>query len=89
MSICPSVGNEELVHEEIIEVYPNPVSNQLNIDATQFSLREVRIINNTGALIKEITTDLNQIDVSDLPSGIYFINLVGEEGSVNKRFVKY
>jgi hypothetical protein len=35
-----------------------------------------------GSLIKKIDNDLNQIDVSDLPNGFYFIKIFDIDGSM-------
>ncbi|MFK8038126.1 MAG: T9SS type A sorting domain-containing protein, partial [Crocinitomicaceae bacterium] len=85
LSICPILGNAEIASEEKINLHPNPVPNQLYIKDNQFGLSEVKIFNSAGILIKESNTDFYQVDMSDLTPGLYFIGLVGDEGTVTKK----
>ena len=70
-----------------INIYPNPTSNQLTID-TKLNVIEITIIDVTGKSVKTVMTDFNIIDVSNLTNGIYFIQLITDEGTVTKKFVK-
>ncbi len=54
-----------------ISIYPNPVNNVLYIDYTELDL-EIRLINPQGVALYTKVTD-NQVDVSDLPAGIYIL----------------
>ena len=69
-------------------VYPNPTNSTLTIN-TSLNYSSIQIINMLGQLVfrKEKSTSLN---VSSLPSGIYFIQLVDTKGSVigKEKFVK-
>jgi len=55
---------------------------------TELNIGRVNIVNISGKTIKTITTDLNIINVSDLSDGIYFIQLITEERTITKKFVK-
>lgn len=84
---CGSSGIEE-VDNNSFTVYPNPTNSTLTIN-TKAIYSSVQIVNMLGQVVftKEKSTSLN---VSSLPSGIYFIQLVDNKGSVigNKKFVK-
>jgi alpha-tubulin suppressor-like RCC1 family protein len=67
-------------------IYPNPTSDQLTI--TSSNITNVKIIDISGQVLKTITTNLNNIDVSDLITGIYFIQLITKEGIIIKKFIK-
>ena len=64
---------------EKIKVYPNPVSERLMIDfRTLLSLPNyVEIINSQGQILyrKEVSDFLEEVDVSHLVTGIYFVNI--------------
>jgi hypothetical protein len=66
-----------------LNVYPNPAFNNLTIHSSKLA-RFVRkeIFDAKGSLIKKIDNDLNQIDVSDLPNGFYFIKIFDIDGSM-------
>ena len=70
-------------------IYPNPTSGIVNIlcqDAELFN-----IYNTYGQLLISQTTNGNDqvtIDISNLPSGIYLIQLVSKEGLATKQIIK-
>ncbi len=78
ISDCTSVGINENALENIFFIYPNPASDILNLSFinTQNTKQEVLIFNTFGQLIKK--TELlqpQQINISDLPNGLYFVRL--------------
>ncbi len=84
--IITGINNTEKIISEIT-IYPNPTSNQLIIDSEQ-KINEISIIDITGKTLKVYTTSLNSINVSDLPSGIYFIKLITNENTITKKLIK-
>ena len=90
-SNCPpcTVGiDESLANKEDVSIFPIPTSHQLSIISNQLNINRIDIINITGKALKTITTDLNSINVANLPSGIYFIKLVTDVKTITKKFVK-
>ncbi|WP_353777308.1 M43 family zinc metalloprotease [Winogradskyella sp. 3972H.M.0a.05] len=80
--------NEEVTSEEDFVLYPNPVKSQLNIkmldnnDAINY-----RIINMLGQTVQEgKTTQI--IDVENLRSGIYFLEVNDGDEVLTKKFIK-
>jgi hypothetical protein len=70
----------------LIEVYPNPTSNVLNIknenpNATQFAVYDVN-----GKLIKTINlkNTITEVSVKDLSNGMYFYQVLNNEGTILK-----
>ncbi len=68
------------------EIYPNPTSQYLHIK-TQADDYNYGIYNSIGQKIETTKTE-NNINVSNLTSGIYFIKIETETGSVTKKFIK-
>ena len=70
-------------------LYPNPVSDQLSIEA-QEDLSSVEIFNLMGALVYSQSDCGSKVEISTsaLPTGIYFIRLKGSTISETRRFVK-
>ena len=72
---------EALADIDILTIYPNPANQAVNIECISFENCEISIMDITGntlekqSLISEFTT----LDVSSLPSGIYFIKVSNEE----------
>ena len=68
-----------------ITIAPNPTSGQLTVMGKE--LRRAEVLNMLGQHIISVngTGDELQIDMADLPSGVYFIEIADAEG---KRCVK-
>ncbi|WP_235003990.1 T9SS type A sorting domain-containing protein [Aequorivita lipolytica] len=74
-------------------IHPNPVKNRLYINATNPTANlKVKILNIEGKLIRTENLEIQDqtsIDVSNLKSGIYFLNIEDETGNVEvKKFIK-
>ncbi|SRX52749.1 T9SS type A sorting domain-containing protein [Aequorivita sp. CIP111184] len=68
------------------QISPNPASEFLNIE-TQLSNYNFSIYNSLGQkVIGALST--NQIDISNLSNGIYYIKIETETGSATKKFIK-
>ena len=68
-----------------ISIYPNPTESLVTIEAD--GLRQVRVFNVMGQEVQCMTTSERSvtIDLSEQPSGCYFIEVVGEQGcEINK-----
>jgi hypothetical protein len=79
----------------LLEVYPNPARNVLNIktDLQHTDRFHIHIINHLGLLEKEITSGMNEngilnIDISGLEGGIYFMQINSQGHSITSKFVK-
>jgi len=68
-------------------IFPNPTSNQLHIDCKQ-NINEIKIIDITGRTV--ITTNSNDrdINVSELPKGIYCMVLTINNRIISRKFIK-
>jgi len=54
---------------------------------SEHTIRGVKIVNLLGKLV-EVTIDKKEIDISDLSSGLYFIEVVTNEGKSVQKFIK-
>lgn len=73
-------------------IYPNPTTNELNIQLDNGTIKSVEIYNMHGQ--KLLTADQNnasvQMDVSGLTQGVYIVKVLNGNGiGVVKRFVKH
>jgi hypothetical protein len=71
-----------------IEIYPNPTSHQLNIETQNFKIIKLQIRDNTGKLVRTITSNFKLVNVESLATGVYHLEIIGEEESVRKKFIK-
>jgi hypothetical protein len=72
-------------------VYPNPVSDKLNIVSNSLDTEgAIQVFDMKGSLIKTTQLIGNQLNVSDLPVGLYQMRLIDRNGATTEiaRFVK-
>ena len=75
--------------ENQITLYPNPTSGLLNLNFREdIVLSSVIITNISGSKVLEIKEPVDNIDLSEYPSGVYFIKFSTDKGAINKRIVK-
>jgi pectate lyase len=71
-----------------LTLYPNPVSDQLYISSDNQKVQNVLIYNMSGAVVKNISDEVESIDVSNLPTGNYLVRVTADQGSVTKKIIK-
>jgi polyhydroxybutyrate depolymerase len=74
--------------EQSILVFPNPTINLIHIESsTEVELQEVILYNTLGMPIKEKFIN-ESIDITDLNTGIYLLNIKTSKGIITKKIVK-
>jgi hypothetical protein len=94
-NVC-TTSNDDLLDEIIsINAYPNPAQDILNIDIEidQAKNLQFTVLNTQGQSILNFqrnlaTKDLVQFAITDLPDGLYILNIQSESASHNLRFNK-
>ncbi|MFI5221350.1 MAG: T9SS type A sorting domain-containing protein [Bacteroidia bacterium] len=86
------VGIDELSAGMPFHIFPNPANDNLFIDLNSNENATIVIYNSLGELVKKLQTpDLNsgknEISVSDLYTGIYFIRINSGRMSFQKKFI--
>jgi len=79
--------------DNTIKIYPNPTKDKLYLSSNDFDNNSfVKIYDLKGQLISTNSTksigNFLEIDVSNLKSGFYFINLLTNKKSFNSKFLK-
>lgn len=82
-------------HQPSIFIFPNPTKDILNVQMNKSDYKKVQIIDLQGKLIIEknipTTTDIESIDIKQLPAGTYIVNLIGSElglSDISYKFIK-
>lgn len=70
-------------------IYPNPTTGIVNIKYNEAA--QVNVFNTFGQLLLSQSTNGNDqetIDISNLPDGLYLIQMIGESGTTTKQIIK-
>lgn len=72
------VGLKE-IDQSNFTIYPNPASDFIIIENTnEFEIENVALLDLEGNVIKSILLDIKELEITELPSGIYFIRIEGK-----------
>ncbi|MXO41860.1 T9SS type A sorting domain-containing protein [Apibacter sp. B3889] len=73
---------------ESIQLFPNPVIDILKINTTA-NVTSASVYNYAGKEVKRYPRVINnELDLQDLPAGIYILNLTTDQGIVSKKIIK-
>ncbi|WP_134399633.1 leucine-rich repeat domain-containing protein [Flavobacterium psychrophilum] len=80
------LSNHSFAIESALKIYPNPVSEILNIALQEgLQLQKVNFYNTLGQLIK--TTNHSEINVSSFAKGNYFVEVMTNQGKATKTLI--
>ncbi len=87
-----NVGIENILPGNPIQVFPNPTKEVLNISFSKKAPSPATVTLTDVAGVRHLETTLfeheNQIDISTLKSGMYFLSIKHEEEMVVKKIIK-
>ena len=87
-----TLGLDELSFDNEIVLYPNPASDKITVKLknNNLSYNDISIINSLGQVVKtqKLNNDLDfNIDVSDLSSGFYLLNIHTNSSTTTKKLI--
>ncbi len=75
--------------EKSISIYPNPVSYILNIENnSSYTINSIQIYDVLGRLVIEDNYPTNQLDITTLTNGFFYVNIKTDKGVISKKMVK-
>lgn len=87
----------EVIAVNELSIYPNPVTDRLNVNLNMIDAGTVtfNVMNVVGQQIQQATTvslsvgkNVQTINTAELVPGIYILNIITDEGTVQQKFVK-
>ncbi|MDR2511746.1 MAG: T9SS type A sorting domain-containing protein [Bacteroidales bacterium] len=77
------------IDSDLIRIYPNPIVDELKIDNENLNIKSVQITDISNKIIYNVqNSNLNSINVSHLPCGIYILKIETNKNVITKKFVK-
>jgi hypothetical protein len=82
------VGINDYPKFEEVMIYPNPTNNEINIDTEEMGTLE--LINMQGQIVdsKSLTEKSNNLDLSNLVSGVYTLRIKTDRGIAIRKLIK-
>ena len=89
--VCPDLGTQEEAIDELLEVYPNPASEGLNVrvPGREMVPMSVTLRDPVGRIVRSVRAKgAIQLDVTDLAVGVYLLQVELEGHTLTRRIVK-
>lgn len=87
-SVNESVPTANLIKSEEVNIYPSPAINEINIDS-EIDFESYRLISIMGNVMQSASLKSTRLDLSNLISGVYILELVAADGSMfTKQIIK-
>jgi subtilisin family serine protease len=85
-----SLSTLDFDESDVVKLYPNPAKDYISYNLPlNFNLKQVTIYDTLGKVIKQLDNSTsNEINISELERGLYFIDFKGVKNSVTKKFIK-
>ncbi|SDR67291.1 Por secretion system C-terminal sorting domain-containing protein [Polaribacter sp. KT25b] len=84
-----ALSTKDEVFSNVIKLYPNPVTNVLQIqNDSDIIINKIEIYNLLGKKIATHKNPGNSVDVIQLAKGIYIVNVFSDDAKMTKRIVK-
>jgi hypothetical protein len=81
-------GIADAQHATFLQVYPNPTTGELKMENGELKIENVEIYNVMGKKQSLNLSTPQFLNISHLPTGIYFLKIETEQGSVVKKVIK-
>lgn len=84
-----SVGVDNNNIENVISIFPNPTTGEITVDGK--GINQISIFNIHGQLVEQFYVKKNQdkinLDLSNNASGVYFIKLITDAGTITEKII--
>ena len=96
MHISSLTGTEDINEDIAVSVFPNPASNNVFVDLALENVSDnvnLQVVDIQGRVVMtqnfaNVKADKLQLNVANLNTGVYVINIRTEEGFTSARFIK-
>ena len=82
------LGSESFISKKDVQLFPNPVQNNLTISTSYSDYQSVEILDVTGKVLIIKNENTSSLDFSEFESGIYFVKINWADKSMNFKIIK-
>lgn len=86
-----TTGLAKSLQENTVTVYPNPTKGNMNIDGLQKAGADIKVYDVLGKIVKTLNANSAThtcLDLEDLKTGTYFLEVISAEGLIRKQIIK-
>jgi len=87
-----TVGNVDInsIETKLLKIYPNPTTGKLKVESGELRVESIEIYDAFGKKVDKSRANASEttMDISHLPSGVYFVKIFTEAGDVIKKVLK-
>ena len=88
LEICDTLGVANLYKKSKLLLHPNPAENEVLITGSNgIFINEIIFYNSFGQKVLCVNQIENKIDISELKSGIYFVNIVTRQSLISQKLI--
>lgn len=83
-----STSNFEMANN--IKMYPNPINNLVTVEVKNLTNAILQVVDISGKILinQSLNTSSNTVNVSQLPTGLYFFKVSSNEGEATSKIIK-
>lgn len=82
------LSSDSFVSKKNVQIFPNPVQNNLTISTLNSNYKSIEILDLTGKVLTVKNENTSNIDFSGFESGIYFVKINWIDTSINYKIIK-
>jgi hypothetical protein len=85
------LSNQDLQNLSTLQVYPNPVTDLVNVQLSDQHITGLKLYNVLGQLVleQELDRSTTVLNLANLQAGVYLLKIQGETNSFTNRLVKH
>ena len=80
--------DEDIMDGDHVMLFPNPASDKIQISLNNdLQINQVQIYNNIGKLVLNQSNSFDNINISNLPPGLYIVEIIAEDWNVKRKLI--
>lgn len=86
-NIFPLIGSTKKTTQQRLTIYPNPASDVIHLSVER-PIEQVNVYDVTGTVMTAVDGRDQHVDIGHLTAGMYFLEVITDQGRVTKQFIK-